>query len=172
MQIPRMLQNSKVHYHVHESSSSVPVLSQINPVYTFPSLPRSSKWLSYQNFLCAFLCAPMLAECPASRCELYVQYFLLRGGSWNLNFIEVSIQIVRHLLVSLFSTEFCLCAVQEGANTTCHREWSWAIWLVRPAGVHFHWVEIVLLVLGASALYSLLRAASWWGHCNCFALEC
>jgi hypothetical protein len=68
-EIPHLLRNLKVHYHVHKSPSLILIISKMHPVHTFPSnfpeinsniifspMPRSSKWshpfrFSDQNFV-------------------------------------------------------------------------------------------------------------------------
>ena len=66
-EIPCLLPNSKVHYHIHNSLPPVPVLSQINPDHASTRLPSG---LFPSDFLNKTLYAPVLsgihATCPTN----------------------------------------------------------------------------------------------------------
>jgi hypothetical protein len=50
-EFPNILQNLKVHFHVHKSPSKAPILSQINPVHTTPSCLSEIKFILSSRLL-------------------------------------------------------------------------------------------------------------------------
>ena len=58
--IPRTLRNPKVHYHIHNSQSIVPIPRQINPVYSLPS----DVFKIHFNIILPY--KPRYSKCPLS----------------------------------------------------------------------------------------------------------
>jgi len=96
------LWNPKVHYRIHKSSASLPVLNRINPVHDFPShflkmrfniiIPptlKYSKWSLHLGFptktLYALLLSSMPATCPS------ISFLFANNIRWRLQTINLLI---------------------------------------------------------------------------------
>ena len=90
-EIPCILWNQNVHYHIHKYPPPVAILSQLNPVHTptshflkihlniiLPSIPGSPKWCLSLRFphrtLYTTLLSSIRATCPANLILLYMVY--------------------------------------------------------------------------------------------------
>jgi hypothetical protein len=87
------LQNPKIYYHVHKSTSLVPTLSQMNPVHTNPSyfpkiqficLPSGffPSGFSTKTFY-AFFVVPMSTTCSAHLILLHLIILIILGEEYK-----------------------------------------------------------------------------------------
>jgi hypothetical protein len=87
-EIPRLLRNLKVHYHVYKSKPMVSILSQTNPVHNFPtyfhniysniifpSTPTSSEWsLPFRFSELSFVCNSHLYDALYMDCSSHTPW--------------------------------------------------------------------------------------------------
>jgi hypothetical protein len=109
-EIPNILWNPKVHYRVHKSPPLVPILSQMNPIYTIPSYIRSILILS--THLCLGLPSDLFPTgFPTNILYVFVlSPFLLQALStpppWldHFNYTWRRVQVMKRLIMQFSPT--------------------------------------------------------------------
>ena len=138
-EIPCILCNLNVHYHIYNSPSPIPILSQINPVHTpipllkihfniiLPSMPGSSKWSlflrsSHQNSICSPPLHQYVLHAPHLSFILSSEYRSLSSSLCSLRHFPVTFSLLgpNILLSSLFSNTTGLCSSLNVSNAVSH----------------------------------------------------
>ena len=107
-EIPRILRNPKVHYHIHKCPPPVPIRGQLYPIHTpishflkihrniiLPSMPRSSKW----NISLRFPHQSPVHSSPLLPPHTYYMPRLSHSRFYQTNNIGWGIQIVKLIIM-------------------------------------------------------------------------
>jgi hypothetical protein len=108
-ELPSILWNPKVHYHVHKSSPLVPILSQMNPIHAIPSylskiIPSTKShihFLSLRSFIQGIRPGPRLLENFRNKLIFYGEELLALRSTPKLK--DHPLLAVRDCLFNIFA---------------------------------------------------------------------